>query len=144
VKKHKKVIGFPNEIHWNNGELFKWIADDTCHGLPCQRYPEHWLVRLLDRLDREADQREAAKLVLVLMSDDQLKPATQSQAQISMGMRRHQRRHGQLITWTEHCTDPEIERINNLLWWRTLASIPIDSRVHDPVILHEIKKGEWD
>lgn len=92
----------PNEILWQDGELFgKWVADDTCHGLPGQTYPKPFLERLFDKLDRDADRREAAQRVLEFPPDS-LACTERNQLQIDAETRaRRSKKRFPRINWSD-------------------------------------------
>ncbi len=102
------VKGFPfYELEWKDGELFPgtWTRDDNCHGLPGQKYQEPFMVRLLNKLDRDADRREAAQQVLEFAPDTlALTERNQMQLEAAVEKRAHER-HGPRIEWSEDVPD---------------------------------------
>ena len=147
----QRIINFPNELtdgkpgSFCQSELFQFIRDETCNGLYCQKYPEHWLVRLLTEIDRRDDRREAVKLVLNLMSEEQCRVGGQSQLQIEMNLRRHRNHHGHLINWGENRYDQRCHELAQMFWWRDLPELTIQSlAAEDAYAAHELATHQWD
>ncbi|MEK7642079.1 MAG: hypothetical protein AAB365_03790 [Patescibacteria group bacterium] len=140
------VIGFPNEVLWRDAELFPgtWVDDPYCRGLYCQKVPEHWLVKLLTKLDRDADRREAKARELNF--DGPLSEhRPQTQAQIEMSLRRHRRRHGHYINWTSNRRSKLTRRVETLFWYRKLPDMNIQERAQlDDIVAHELATHQWD
>lgn len=160
---YRRVVGFPNELtdgqpgSFVQGEQFLFKYDPACQGLYCQKCPEHWLVRILDALDRSEDRRCANKTQLQF-DNELFKPQGQSQLQIEMCQKLHHLRHGSnLMRWVENEPDDDTRRINNILAWRAdrpsrgrlLTDPHIDSILRyrieeDPDFFEEVLRGDWD
>ncbi|GEM_PF-5168871 len=166
-EKKPRVIGWPNELtdgkpgSFHQSELFKWIPDDNCHGLYCQKYPEPYLFRLFDKLDRDADRREAAKAVQSF-TDEQLAPRPLNQQQIEARIAKRPLNHIRACWIDEAGTTNHFPEVPLLPWWKKFRSITIKYRykleeiarkqaekkhrefVLDHPISEEIVRGDWD
>ncbi|MEN9524205.1 MAG: hypothetical protein RL536_274 [Candidatus Parcubacteria bacterium] len=145
AKKSTSVLGFPNyELLWNNdndadpgkmkGELFpgKWVKDDDCHGLYGQKYPEDYLVRLLNKIDRDAELRKAATKIQEFSPGD-LKPMPRTQIQIDACIKHNRKNPRRVVDFDD-----------GLTWWQRLNFMTIEIRsMLDPQMAEEIERGDW-
>lgn len=103
----------PNEVMWQDGELFpgRWVMDSSGEGQVGQHYPLPFLFRLFDKLDRDEairEQNERQGLNFELLREDDRDECRCATYERNRAMRtRHKQRRFPAQFWA----DPEPEEM---------------------------------